>query len=203
MKNIMFIVLASAAVYFAGCASESGGRYVREDEDRFGEAKNLEYPQKSRAITEMVQKMVTDPDFIDIYEDALKRAEARGHKRPTIVIKQLEDNTKPGSNDQKTTAQMHKELKSALRKTRKFAIIDLYERQRMWETVISEGDGGAADDNVSSYGAYEAGDFFMFGDLARDTVQKKTWYHFLNLRLVDPVTGDEIWDDTVKVIKED
>lgn len=197
MKIMMLIAMV---VVMAGC-STGDGRYVNPDDDVFGGKDRLEYPQKSRAVVEMVERMVTDPDFTDIYNVACDRAKKRSHSRPTIVIRTIEDNTEPGTSDARSTGQMRKELKTALRKTRKFAVIDFYEREKMKRGVITEVNGGAKSGNTESVGEYESGDFFMYGELTKDEADGRH-YHFFNLRLVDPVTGDEIWGDTVKVAKE-
>ena len=197
MSRCIFILLT--VIMLAGCRS---GRYRNPDDDVFGDKRNFEYPQKSRAIPEMVDKLLKDPAFSELYADAVKRAEKRGHRLPTIVISRIEDNTLVGGSDFTATNQIHKELKTALRKTRMFAVIDLYERAKMTDVVESEANGGAKSDNLESVGEYEAGDFMMFGELSKEDVVERVYFHFLNLRLVDPVTGDEVWSDTVKVAKE-
>ena len=197
MKEMLIIVAAAA---LSGCVADRSG-YVNVDDDVYGRKDGLEYPQKSRVVAEMVGKMLSDPDFSEVYAAASERAAKRGHKRPTVVIREIEDNTTPGASDSQTTSQMRKELKAELRKTKKFAIIDLYERERMKGDIIPEVDGGAKPDNLQNVGEYEAGDFFMHGEVTKESVGRKVFYHFFNLRLVDPITGGEIWSDTVKIGK--
>ena len=199
MKGVFVVV--TAAIALGGCVSDGRGRYVNVDDDVYGRKDKLEYPQKSRVVSEMVGRMLSDPDFSEIYATAMERAEKRGHKRPTVVIREIEDNTTAGASDSRMTGQMRKELKAALRKTRKFAIIDLYERTRMTSDVDAEVSSGARDDSVQSIGEYEAGDFFMYGELSRESVGERVFYHFFNLRLVDPATGNEIWSDSAKIGK--
>ena len=194
-------VIVAAVIALEGCVSNGRGRYVNTEDDVYGQKDRLEYPQKSRVVAEMVGRMLSDPDFSGMYAIAVERAEKRGHKRPTIVIRDIEDNTRPGASDFLTTSQMHKELKIALRNTKMFAIIDLYERARMADDMIKEPDGGGRPDNVQNFGVYEAGDFFMYGELTMESVEERVFYHFFNLRLVDPVTSNEIWSDTVKIGK--
>lgn len=197
MRLMMLIAMVTV---MAGC-STGGGQYANPDDDVFGSKDRLAYPQKSRAVVEMVERMVTDPDFKDIYNVALERAKKRGHARPTVVIGTIEDNTKAGVSDARSTGPMRKELKTTLRKTRMFAVIDFYEREKMKGSAITEVNGGAKSDNAESVGEYESGDIFMSGELTKDEANGRH-YHFFNLRLDDPVTGGEIWSDTVKVAKE-
>ena len=201
MSRILFLSLLAAAV-FAGCATETSGYYKNSRDDAFGRKETFEYPQKSQAIAEMVGRLLTDPDFTDLYSTAMARAQKRGHKRPTVIIREIEDNTQAGGSDARSTRQVRTELKAALRKTRMFAVIDTYERAKMTNVVLHDIDAGAKADNNESFGEYESGDFVMFGELSKDNVGGRVYYHFLNLRMIDPVTGTEIWSDTVKVTKE-
>ena len=198
MMNRM--LLGIVAIVLTGCAADRG-RYVSADDDFYGRKDRLEYTQKSRVVSEMVEKMMSDPDFSEVYAVAKDRAEGRGHRRPTIVVREIEDNTRAGNSDFLTTSQMRKELKTALRKTKMFAVVDLQERERMVNDSDVEVSGGARNDNSQSVGEYESGDFFMYGELALESVGGRVFYHFFNLRLVDPVTGGEIWSDTVRIGK--
>ena len=197
MKRILFVCAAAA---MSGCVSNRSG-YVNVDDDVYGRRDRLEYTQKSRVVGEMVGRMLSDPDFTEMYAIAKERATKRGHRRPTVVIREIENNTRPGASDLRTTSQMRKELKAALRKTGKFAVIDLYERERMKNTVIGGIDSGGSADNLQHVGEYDSGDFFMSGELTMESTGGKVFFHFFNLRLVDPVTGGEIWSDTVKIGK--
>ena len=202
MKNMMAI--AAMAALMSGCvlAPDRRGGYGDADADVHGSRERMEYPQRSRAISERVGRMLTDPDFENFYAIAVERAAKRGHRRPTVVIKEIEDNTRAGVSDSRTTGQIHRELKTALRKTRKFAVIDIHERLRSADVGSDEVDGGARADNGQNFGEYEAGDFHLFGEIAAENVSGRVYFHFLNLRMVDPVTGDEIWSDTVRMRKE-
>ena len=180
MKRILFVCAAAA---MSGCVSNRSG-YVNVDDDVYGRRDRLEYTQKSRVVEEMVGRMLSDPDFTEMY-----------------AIGEIENNTRPGASDLRTTSQMRKELKAALRKTGKFAVIDLYERERMKNTVIGGIDSGGSADNLQHVGEYDSGDFFMSGELTMESTGGKVFFHFFNLRLVDPVTGGEIWSDTVKIGK--
>lgn len=199
MKRVFAIVVALIAM--EGCVLDGRGRYGNPDDDVYGKRDRLEYPQKSRVVAGMVAKMLSDPGFSEMYATAMERAKKRGHKHPTIVIREIENNTKAGTSDALTTSQMRMELKIALRKTRMFAIIDRYERERMIRDVNSEVDGGAKSDNLQNVGEYEVCDFFMDGELTMESVGRKVFYHFFNLRLVDPITGNEIWSDSVTIEK--
>ena len=194
------ILIAFAAAVMAGCVSNRSG-YVDVEDDVYGRSDRLEYTQKSRMIGEMVGRMLSDPDFTEMYAVAEERAAKRGHRKPTVVVREIEDNTNPGASDSQTTSQMRKELKTALRKTKKFTVIDLYERERMKGTVIGGVDSGGGADNLQHVGEYDAEDFSMSGELRMESTGGKVFFHFFNLRLVDPVKGDEIWSDTVKIGK--
>ncbi|MBR6470860.1 MAG: hypothetical protein IKS83_03605 [Victivallales bacterium] len=204
LKNLSLLLIVAVVVVFSGCTTDSGagGYYGNVDDDVYGSRENLEYPQKSRAITEMVERLLTDPGFTDFYGVAAERAAARDHRLPTLIIQRIEDNTQAGGSDFRSTGQMRNDLKSTLRKTGKFTIIDLAERARMTNVVTAEVDGGGQSENIQNFGEYEAGDFLMSGELTRDSVGGQVYYHFFNLRLMDPVTGAEIWSDTVKVRKD-
>ena len=197
MKGMLVVCVAVAVT---GCVADRSG-YVNVDDDVYGRKDRLEYTQKSRMVGEMVGRMLSDPDFTETYAVAKERAAKRGHRRPTVVIREIEDNTKPGASDSQTTSQMRKELKAELRKTGKFAVIDLYERERMKGTLIGGIDSGGSADNLQHVGEYDAEDFSMSGELRMESTGEKVFFHFFNLRLVDPVTGDEIWSDTVKIGK--
>ncbi|MBR2355051.1 MAG: hypothetical protein IKJ89_03350 [Kiritimatiellae bacterium] len=197
MKGMLVAFVAAA---MAGCVSNRSG-YVNVEDDVYGRRDRLEYTQKSRMVGEMIGRMLSDPDFTETYAVAKERAAKRGHRRPTVVIREIEDNTRPGTSDSQTTSQMRKELKTELRKTKKFTVIDLYERERMKGTVIGGIDSGGSADNLQHVGEYDAEDFSMSGELRMESTGEKVFFHFFNLRLVDPVTGDEIWSDTVKIGK--
>lgn len=197
MKRMLVVCVAVAVT---GCVADRSG-YVNVDDDVYGRKDRQEYTQKSRMVGEMVGMMLSDPAFTETYAVAKERAAKRGHRRPTVVIREIEDNTRPGASDSQTTSQMRKELKAELRKTGKFAVIDLYERERMKGTLIGGIDSGGSAENLQHVGEYDAEDFSMSGELRMESTGGKVFFHFFNLRLVDPVTGDEIWSDTVKIGK--
>ena len=194
------ILIAFTVVAMVGCVSNRSG-YVDVEDDVYGRRDRLEYTQKTRMIDEMVGRMLSNPNFTEMYAVAKERAINRGHRKPTVVVREIEDNTKPGASDSQSTSQMRKELKSALHKTGKFSVIDLYERERMKNTVIGGVDSGGGADNLQHIGEYDAEDFSMSGELRMESTGGKVFFHFFNLRLVDPVAGDEIWSDTVKIGK--
>lgn len=199
MKKLGMTMLLAALA--AGCQTAPASRYGAADDDVYGRKEKMEYTQKSRSVDEMFEAMKTDPDFTELYNDALERAKARGHKRPTVIVGKIEDNTHPGSNDYVATSQMRKELKTALRKTQLFAVIDLQERARMKRTTIDDVDGGAEGVNLQSIGEYSAGDFTMEGELARESTGS-SYFHFFNLWMTDTSSGVEIWSDTVRIRKD-
>ena len=199
MKKATLVVALAVAV-LAGCETAPKSRYGDVNDDVYGNKAKMEYTQQVQALEEVVGLLKTDPDFGDFYADAKARAEARGHKRPTVLVGLIENNTGPGSNDYEL-AQMRTELKTALRKTRLFAVIDLQERARMKKFVITEVDEGARRDNIQSIGEYDAGDFVMTGEITRKCTDG-VWFHFLNLLLVDTSSGDVAWSETVKIRKE-
>jgi PBP1b-binding outer membrane lipoprotein LpoB len=199
MKKLGMAILAVAMA--AGCQTAPTSRYGDADDDVYGRKDKMEYTQQSRSVEDMIGQMLTDPDFSGFYEDAMARAAARGHKRPTVIVGKIEDNTRAGSNDYLSTSQMRTELKEALRKTRKFAVIDLQERARMKKTAGADADSGAAGDNLQSIGEYAAGDFTMEGEL-RMARTGGSYFHFFNLRMIDTASGEEAWSDTVRIRKD-
>ena len=199
MKKLGMAILAAALA--AGCQTAPTSRYGDVDDDVYGRKDKMEYTQQSRSIDDMIGQMLTDPDFTEFYEEAAGRAAVRGHKRPTVIVGKIEDNTRAGSNDYLSTSQMRTELKAALRKTRKFTVIDLQERARMKETASADADSGAAGDNLQSIGEYSAGDFTMEGELARESTGS-SYFHFFNLWMTDTSSGLEIWNDTVRIRKD-
>jgi uncharacterized protein (TIGR02722 family) len=199
MKKLgMALALAALA---AGCQTAPTSRYGDVDDDVYGRKDKMEYTQQSRSVDDMIGQMLADPDFSDFYEAAQTRAASRGHKRPTVIVGKIEDNTRPGSNDYLSTSQMRTELKEALRKTKKFAVVDLQERTRMKKTAGADADSGAAGDNLQSVGEYSAGDFTMEGEL-RMTHTGGAYFHFFNLRMTDMASGEEAWSDTVRIRKD-
>lgn len=196
MKRLGLAVLIVTVA--SGCATS---RYGDVDDDVYGSKTRMEYTQQSRAVAEMVEKMLSDPDFDVFYQEALERAAARGHRRPTVIVARFEDNTHPGSNDFETLSQVRRELMTALRKSRKFTVIDLQDRELLIQTSIAEKESGAKDDNLQRIGEYDSGDFKMEGEIQRRNAGK-SWFHFLNLSMTDTASGDEAWGDSVRIRKD-
>lgn len=199
MKKLGMMILLVALA--AGCQTAPTSRYGDVNDDVYGNKAKMEYTQQSRSVTEMFEAMLTDPDFTELYSDAMERAKARGHKRPTVIVGKIEDNTHPGSNDYLATSQMRKELKVALQKTKKFAVIDLQERAKMKKTATADADSGAEGVNLESIGEYSAGDFTMEGELARESTGN-SYFHFFNLWMTDTSSGEEAWNDFVPIRKD-
>ena len=93
---------------------------------------------------------------------------------------------------------MYRELITALRKTTKFMIIDHARRKRMAGIAMGETDGGAASDNVNEFGNYHSSDFVMTAELR----QGSKAYYFLNMDMTDTSSGDIVWSDSVRILKE-
>ena len=197
MKKLGMAIWAAALA--AGCQTAPMSRYGDVDDDVYGRKDKMEYTQQSRAVVEMVENLLTHPDFEDIYADAKARATAREHKRPTVVV-HWPITPLPGHSDYETS-QMRTELITALQKTRLFRVIDLQDRELMKKTIIEEVDGGARGDNTKSSGAYESSEFVMIGAIVREAIGG-VWFHCFNLKMVDTTTGDIEWSDTVKIRKE-
>lgn len=197
MKRLgMTILLAALA---AGCQTAPTSRYGDVNDDIYGRKDTMEYTQKSRSVDEMLEAMLSDPDFTELYKDAMKRAKKRHHARPTVIVEEIEDNTHAGSNDFVATSQMRKELKVALRKTRMFRVIDLQERALMRKTVIADVDGGAADSNLQSI--YSECDFTMRAELQKTPVGN-SYFHFFDVLMTDTSTGEEAWNEVVRIRKD-
>lgn len=196
MKKTALALALVATLLLAGCAT---GRYGDANEDVYGNKAAMEYTQQVRAVEEMVGKLLSDPDFGDLYADAKARAELREHKRPTVMVA-WPIQPLPGHGDHET-AQMRTELMNALRKTRLFTVVDLQEREMMKQMVIAEADGGARGDNTQHIGDYEASDFVMRGKVVRENIGG-IWFHCFNLLMVDTASGNPAWSGTVKFRKE-
>ena len=199
MKRLgMMILLAALA---AGCQTAPTSRYGDVDDDIYGRKDRMEYTQKSRSVTEAIEAMLSDPDFTVIYKDAKKRAKARGHARPVVIVDKIEAGADSETTNYKATSQMRTEVKEALRKTTKFLVVDLQERALMTRTVIADADGGAAGDNLDAYNGYAAGEFVMTGELKKDSTGG-SFFHFFNLRMTDTASGVETWNETVRIRKD-
>lgn len=200
-KAALAVALAAAlaAAVLAGCETVPKSRYGDVNDDVYGNKAKMEYTQQVQAVEEIVGKLLTDPDFEDIYADAKARAEARGHKRPTVMVV-WPIQPLPGHSDYETS-QMRTELMTALRKTRLFRVVDLQEREMMKQMVIAEADSGARGDNTQHIGDYEASDFVMRGKIVREHIDG-SWFHCFNLLMVDTASGNPAWSDTVKIRKD-
>lgn len=199
MKRLGMTILAAALA--AGCQTAPTSRYGDVDDDIYGRKDKMEYTQQSRSVTEAIEAMLTDPDFTDFYKLAKKRAKARGHVRPVVIVDKIEAGADPETTNYEATSQMRTELKEALRKTKKFLVVDLQERALMTGTVIADADGGAAGGNLDSYNDYAAGEFVMTGEL-KQTSTGGSYFHFFNLRMTDTASGVETWNETVRIRKD-
>jgi PBP1b-binding outer membrane lipoprotein LpoB len=199
MKRLGMTILAAALA--AGCQTAPTSRYGDVDDDIYGRKDKMEYTQQSRSVTEAIEAMLTDPDFTDFYKLAKKRAKARGHVRPVVIVDKIEAGADPETTNYEATSQMRTELKEALRKTKKFLVVDLQERALMTGTVIADVDGGAAGGNLDSYNGYAAGEFVMAGEL-KQTSTGGSYFHFFNLRMTDTASGVETWNETVRIRKD-
>ena len=198
MNKVMFLVLA--AMLFSACVNESSNHYGIVEDDVYGRRGTLEYTQKSRAITEAVERMLTDSDIKNIYEIALKRAKDRGRARPTICVKDFEANVKPGVSDSMITGQVHREFVTAIRKTTKFTIVSISAREDMSDTFRAEVDTGAKAENPQHWGEYDSVDFYIKGSIAREGSAKRPLF-FVNFEMIDYVNGTTIWNDTIRILK--
>ena len=192
-------------VSLIGCTSERTGGYVSQENDVYGHPSELGYTQKSRAIVEIVEKLLTDPTFSRMYADARSRAVQKGRKLPTIAILPLEDNSGPGSNDSETTSQIYRELQTVLRKTEKFKIIDYAMRKELIGVVVRAGDLGEKPEGVQDIGNYSSSDFILRGELRRESTRSrngKVYHHFLNLDMKDTQSGEQAWSDTIRIFKQ-
>ena len=95
-KQLRIVTTIAFAAFLCGCAVDRGLGYGNPDDGVFGTPEELTYTDKSRAIVDMVGRMLTDPDFTVLYRMAKARAEKRGHARPTIAVTRIEDNTRIG-----------------------------------------------------------------------------------------------------------
>ena len=156
-----------------------GGSYRDAADIVPGESGIMEYPDKTRAAQQMLEKFLSDPDFGTIYSNALARANAGKRNRPLIAVGDFEDNSRPGASDYRSMGQIRSEIKSRIRKTGLFGIVDF---------------------RTQDIAAIDSVDLMLTCEIAKDNTGK-VYFHFMNMRITDPATGEEIWQDTVKIVK--
>lgn len=200
------LLLVSAVLALAGCATGPGRGYVDKEEDVFGKASRMEYSQKHRKVAESVEKLLTDPMFTQNYTAACARAKEGGRVLPTIAINPIENNTRDGRSDSEATGQLYRELLTAIRKTGKFVMIDRMRRAQMTAANIAGNNAGEDSTAIQSVGSYTSADFVMTGELRRehtDDEDQQVYHHFLNLKMIDSASGTVFWSDSMAVPKFD
>lgn len=190
----------------AGCHGAVSSPYVPKDEDVLGSASKFEHRQKARSVEEAIDRMLTDPTFEESYREVVERAKAAGRKRPVLAVKPILNNTGDGKSDSAATRQIFEALKTKLRKTGKFEVVDYTQRQSLIKTTIdgnNYGDDGGAIQNI---GGYRSPNLVLTGDIRRDETEdrgRKVYFHFLNLEIQSTATGTVFWSETVEVGKQE
>lgn len=190
---------AVVVVCAAGCVSGPRRGYLNPADDVIGRPGRMEYTQKSRAISQVIEQMLSDPMFTTQYAAACSRAGAARRTLPTIAVRPIENNTGDGRSDSVATGQIYRELIARLRKTQKFELIDYARRSQMKKTVVAAVDDGESPANLQHIGNYTSADFIMTGELKRertDDGDRVVYHHFLNLEMTDTATGTVFWSDT-------
>ncbi len=191
------LLLLAAVAALIGCTTNVPT--TLPDHEAYGSHETPAYTQRSQAMSELLEKMCSDPGLSTIFAKAKKRAKARGEKRPAVSIEPLEDNTQAGGSDYQSTGQIRLELKAALRKTGKFTIFDSAGHEKLIGTYERDANNGVKEDNSQVFGKYRPFDFLMYGELTKADTGMGSQYFFLNLRMTDAINGEEIWSDTIKL----
>ena len=195
MKMACFLLMSAVA---AGCVSGPSRGYIDPNDDVFGRASHMEYPQMHLALVNVLAKMRTDPMFTTQYDAAKVRAAEAKRALPTIAVKHIENNTGDNRGDS-ATGQITRELITELRKTRLFEIIEYSRGAEMTKDVISAVDHGEGSANLQNIGSYTSADFTMTGELRcefTDDRDRRVYHHFLNLEMTDTKTRTVCWSDT-------
>lgn len=199
MKNGFWVAVFAALVAVAGCASSgSGSRYVNEETLVFESADTLTQSERSRLVTEVVERMLTDPTFSVRYA-AKKKAKSDG-SLPVVALSALENNVGDGRSDSLAMGQFSRELMVALRKTGKFDVIDDLANPALVNRVMTGNDNGETMAAAQNFGDYAPPDFYVSGDLRR-FLDSGIYTHCLNLQMLDTSTRRVFWSDTAKILK--
>lgn len=167
------IAAIAASVILVGCATPP--------EDEFSIHGAPTYATKSLAMTELVEQLISDPGFSDFYDEALKIAASREHKLPTIAVLPIENNCGAGARD-RDFSQVFRELQVALRRTKKFRVVDYRLAKGGGDIDIEESDIGIEPVNVQNYGSYAAPDFRMTCQATKEL----GGLYFLNAQIAGP-----------------
>lgn len=185
----------------AGCVSRAKSGYISTDDDVYGRSRNLEYTQKSRSVTLMIERMLTDPLFSEKYAAAQVRA---GGRRPTISVDRIENNA--DERGDAVTAQMYSEVITALRKTGKFDLVDRPKRLGMTRANVRAVNDGESSDVIQGIGSYTPADFTLKGELRREVSRENNrtvYHHFANFSILGSADGTTFWSDSIPFAKVD
>ena len=188
----------------SGCHGVPKSPYVGPTDDVPGKPDRFEPRQMSRSVTESIERLLTDPMFPTNYVIVLKKAREAGRPLPVLAVKPVLNNTGNGIGDS-STHQIFEALKTGLRKTGKFEVVDYTQRQALIRTVIdgtNTGDDSGALDNI---GKYRSANLILTGDIRRDETDdrgRKVYFHYLNLEMQSTATGTVFWSDTIEVAKQ-
>ena len=199
MKNVFGAVVVVALFVVAGCASsEPTSGYVNEETLVFDRADVLTQSERSRLVTEVVGRMLTDPMFSLRYAEK-KKAKSEG-VLPVVSLSALENNVGDGRSDSLAMGQFSKELMVALRKTGKFDVIDDLANSALVNRVMTGNDNGETMAAAQNFGDYAPPDFYVTGDVRR-FFEAGIYTHCLNIQMLDTATRRVFWSDTAKILK--
>ena len=199
MKNVFCFVVVAALSAVVGCASSrSGSGYVNEEILVFDKPDVLTQSERSRLVTEVIGRLLTDPMFSMRYAEKAK-SKPDG-TLPVVALSALENNVNDGRSDSFAMGQVSKELMVALRKTGKFDVIDDLANLALVNRVMTGNDNGETMSAAQNFGDYTPPDFYITGDIRR-FLDEGIYTHCLNLQMLDTSTRRVFWSDTAKILK--
>lgn len=199
MKTLLLAVSLFGIIAIVGCVSRSNtSGYVNEETLIFDRPEILTQSERSRLVSDIVGRLLTDPTFSAKYIEKVK-TKADG-KLPIVAFSALENNVNDGRSDSAAMGQLSKELMVAFRKTGKFDVIDDVANPALMNRLMSGNDAGETVAAVQNFGDYAPPDFYVTGDIRR-FFDDGVYTHSFNLQMLDTSTRRIFWSDTVKILK--
>lgn len=198
MKTLYVAFFSVLMIGVSGCETGRSG-YVNEETLVFDRADSLTQSERSRLVTEVVSRMLTDPTFSSRYSS--KQKEKTDGKLPVVALAALENNVMDGRSDSLSMGQFSKELMVAVRKTGKFDVIDDLVNSALVDRVMRGNDEGENMSAAQNFGDYAPPDFYITGDVRR-FLDDGIYTHCLNLQMLDTSTRRVFWSDTAKILKK-
>lgn len=174
LKKIIFACFSLA--FFVGCQT------VQSERPRYGVT-----------VTEAVEDLLSDPAFTRKYKSASNSAKESGLERPIISFTRFKSAIE--SVPHHVTKRVYLDLRSELRKTDKFDVIDVETRIQMLKELEAQVDAGGKNTKTRRFGDYEVADFIVHGEL--DEIHHG---RFLHLKISDTSQKGEIfWEKAIDV----